>query len=88
MLLLSKEATAKDKSLKTQLLFTTNDEKGSETENIWRRPGFFGDQKRDFSISKMNFPENTFCYANSGIIITVKGEFAIYLDYVILVQLI
>ena len=36
----------------------------------------------------MNFPENTFCCANNGTSSTVKGEFAIYPDYVILGQLI
>lgn len=77
MMLLSKEATAKDKNLKTQLLF-----------KIWKRPGVFGDRKRDFSISKADSPENTLCYANQGTISTGIGDFEIHLDYVILKQLI
>ena len=36
----------------------------------------------------MNFPESTLCCANNGTSSTVKGEFAIYPDYVILGQLI
>ena len=42
MLLLSKEATDKDCSLKTQLLVTSND--GQEKlsgENVWKNNGFF-----------------------------------------------
>ena len=69
-------------------MLNTKDEKYCETEKIWRRPGYFGYQKEDFSISKVNFPENMFCYANQGTLSTVKGNFAIYLDYVILGRLI
>ena len=69
-------------------MLNTNDEKYCETEKIWRRPGYFEYQNEDFSISKVNFPENMFCYANQGTVSTVKGNFAIYLDYVILGQLI
>lgn len=86
MLLLVKEDSGKDKGLKTQPLVAINDEK--ESEKIWRYPGFFGDQKVDFPILKVNFPENNLCYANQGTISTVKGDFAICLDFVILKQLI
>lgn len=43
-------------------------------------PGFFVDQKGDFFSSKVNFLENTLCYANQGTISTVT-------DYLILGQL-
>ena len=79
---MAKSKHVKDKSLKTQLLLTTNHEKASETEKIWRHSGFFGDQKGDFSISKVNLIENTLCNANKATVSTVKE------DYVILGQLI
>ena len=45
----------------------------------------FGDQKGDFTMKKQNFPENTLVYCNQGTISTLKaGDYAIYLDYVIL----
>ena len=50
---------------------------------------FFGDQKRDFTITKPNFPENTLVYCNQGTISTLKaGDYAVYLDYIILGQII
>ena len=49
--------------------------------------GFFGDQRRDLTVSKGNFPENTLPYANQRVITNLKaGERAIYLDYVVLAQ--
>ena len=89
MLYLSKEATDKDASLKMQLLLSSKGDDKCPTETIWRRNGFFGDQKVEFTITKANFPENTLIYINNGTISIVKGrDYAIYLDYIILGQLI
>ena len=53
------------------------------------RKRFLGNQKSDFTITKVNFPENTSVYCNQGTILTLKaGEYAIYLDHVILGQII
>ena len=42
MLLLSKEATDKDCSLKTQLLVSSNDgQEKLSSENVWKNNGFF-----------------------------------------------
>ena len=50
--------------------------------------GFFGDQRAELTILKANFPENSFCYVNQGSLSHVKGgEIAIYLDFVMLGQL-
>lgn len=51
-------------------------------------PKIFSRSKRRFLHFKVNFPGNTLCYANQRTIFTVKGDFAIYLDYVVLGQLI
>lgn len=79
----SKEATSKDKCLKTQLLLSTGDKK-SWNWKIWNKAGFSGNHTTDFTINKASFPENTLVYVNQGIVTLVKDEFAVYLDYVIL----
>ena len=89
MMYLTKEATNKDQSLKMQLLYSADDKPASETELIWKKSNFFGDQKGEFAINKANFPENTFIYTNQGSIPTLKaGDYAVYLDYDVLGQLI
>ena len=87
---LSKEATNKDKSLNAQFLLSTGtgDEKSANTEKKWNKPDFLGDQVADFTIIKVNFPKNTLEYTSQGNITLVKGDLAVYLDYVILGQLI
>ena len=89
MMYLSKDAKNKDESLKMKLLLSTDDKAAVGTELIWKRNGFFGDQKGEFTINKPAFPENTLIYTNQGWISTLKGgDHVIYLDYVVLGQLI
>ena len=45
MLLLSKEMTDKDKSMKTQLLYKSKQEDKLSGEKIWKKNGFFKDVK-------------------------------------------
>ena len=53
------------------------------------KTGFFENQKGDFTIKKPYFPENILIYRNQGTISTLKAtEYAIYLHYVILGQII
>ena len=87
---LSKEATNKDQSLKMQMMLSLDKEHlAYNSEKIWSSNGFFGNQRGDFTIKKPNFPENKLVYCNQGIISTLKeGDYAIYLDYVVLEQLI
>ena len=88
MLLLSKEATSKDQQLKTQMLISLKEDESKKTETLWPGNGFFNEQRTDLTITKPNFPENTLVYyINQGSISTVKGEHAIYLEFVILGQL-
>ena len=85
---LSKKATNKDVQLKSQMVMTFQDDESKGSEKIWLETGFFGDQRAEFTILKGNFPENSFCYVNQGSLSLVKGgEKAIYLDFVILDQL-
>lgn len=90
IMFLSKEATNKDQSLKMQMMLSVKDGKtdSAATEKIWKSSGFFGNQRTDLTIAKANFPDNTLVYLNNGSISAAKGgQTAIYLDYVILVQI-
>ena len=86
MLYLSKEASTKDQNLKTQMLMTLNDDSDSR-KTIWKSNGFFKEQRTDLTIKKPNFPENTFVYVNQGSVSPIKGEQAIYFEFVILGQI-
>ena len=88
MLYLSKEASTKDQHLKTQMMMTLNDDNDSQkTETIWKSNGSFKEQRTYLTIKKPNFPENTLVYMNQGSISPIKGEQAIYLEFVILGQI-
>ena len=55
MLLLSKEATDKDRSLKTQLLVTSNDSQETLSgERVWKNNDFFQDLRPDLNLEKKN----------------------------------
>ena len=68
LLLMTKEATEKDRSLKTQLLLSTNSQSPEKIsgEQVWRKQEFFSEKRADFNIKKRNFPENSLCYINQG----------------------
>ena len=52
LLLLSKEATEKDRSLKTQLLLSTNSQSSEKIngEAVWKKQGFFSDERNDLNF--------------------------------------
>ena len=88
MLLLLKEMTDKDRSIKTQLLFKSKDDKLSG-EKIWKENGYFGDVKAELNLEKVNISENCLLYVNQGFLSTVKsGEIAMYLHNFVIGQLI
>ena len=71
------------------MMLSLDKESSSNREKIWKKKFFEGDQKGDFTITKPNFPENTLVYCNQGTISTLKArDYAIYLDYIILGQII
>ena len=72
-----------------QMLLSLDKSDSSNSEKKLEKNGVFGDQKFDFTITKPNFPKNTLVYCNQGTVSTLKaGDYAIYLDYVILGQII
>ena len=67
------------------MMLSLDKDDSTNSEKIWKAKGFFGGQKGDFTIKKIDFLENTLVYCNQGTILTLKaGDYAIYLDYVIL----
>ena len=75
ILLLSKEATDKDHSLKIQLLLTSNDSQEKLSgEHVWKNNGFFQDLRLDLNLEKKNIPENTLFYINQSFLSTVKSD--------------
>ena len=63
MMVLSKEMTDKDRSLKTQLLVTENEGKDVLSgEKVWKNNGFFGDIKPEMTLEKVNLSENTLIF--------------------------
>ena len=92
ILLMIKEATDKDRSLKTQMLLSTSVNSTPENisgEQVWKRNGYFSDEKANLNIEKQNFPENALCDINQGYISAVKGgELAMYNHNHILGQLV
>ena len=69
------------------MMMSLNDNDSKKTENVWKENGFFKEQRTDLTISKPNFPENNLCYVNQGSISSIKGEQAIYLEFVIIGQI-
>ena len=90
MLIFRKKATDKDRSLKTKLFVSTNnnDDKISD-DRVWRENGFFGEIRPDLKLEKRNIPENCLFYVNQAFLSTVKnGHLAMYVDNFILGKLI
>ena len=89
MVVLSKEMSDKDKSMKTQLMFKSEPKNKLSGEQIWKKNGFFKDVRAELSLQKVNILENCLIYINQGFLSTVKnGEIAMYLDNFIIGQLI
>ena len=84
---LSSESMSQNQKTKSQMMVSLGYSKEANTEKIWGDAGFFKDQRIDLAIPKANFPENTLCYVNQGSISQVKDGEAIYLEYVILGQI-
>ena len=89
-MLLSKEMTDKDRSMKTQLLIRSNDgDDKLSGEKVWNENGFFKDIRPELNLEKVNMPENTLHYVNQAFLSTVKnGEIAMYVQNFIIGQLI
>ena len=91
MLLLSKELTDKDRSMKAQLLIrsSASDDEKLSGEKVWKNNGFFKDVRPGLNLKKANIPENCLFYINQSFLLTVKiGDIAMYNQNFITGQLI
>ena len=72
---MTREATEKDRSLKTQLVLSTNSQSPVKIngKQVWKERGYFSDERADFNIEKRNFRENALSYINQRYFSTVKG---------------
>ena len=74
MMVLTKEATDKNKSLKTQLTISSkSSEEKISGERVWPNEGFFKDTKLELNLETKNIPENSLFYINQLYISTVKN---------------
>ena len=91
MLLLSKELTDKDRSMKTQLLIrsSASDDEKLSGEKVWKNNGFFKDIRPELNLEKVNIPENCLFYINQSFLSTMKnGDIAMHNQNFIIGQLI
>ena len=84
---LSTESMSQNQKTESQMMVSFDQNKGSNCDKIWEEPGFFNETITDLTISKPNFPENTLCYINQGTVSQIKDGEAIYLEYVVLGQI-
>ena len=90
MMILSKEMTDKDRSMKSQLLITSpsNVDEKLSGEKVWKCNGYFKDVRPELNLEKVNMPENCLFYANQASLSTVKnGDIAMYVQNFIIGQL-
>ena len=52
-----------------------------------RKIDFLENQRADLSIKKLNFPKNTLVYMNNSSVTLINGGHAIYLEFVIIAQI-
>ena len=91
MLLLSKELTDKDRSMKTQLHIrsSASDDKKLSGEKVWKNSGFFKDIRPELNLEKIKIPENCLFYIHQSFLSTVKnGDIAMYNQNFIIGQMI
>ena len=89
VMVLTKEVTDNDRSLKTQLTISSKSSKEKiSSERVWSNEGFFKDTKPELKLEKKYTPENALFYINQLYISTVKnGDLVMYHHNFIIDQL-
>ena len=89
---MTKATTANAKNISTKIVAATfENELGSEEvswERVWRNFGYFDARKSDYSMEKVNFPENTLLYINQAFLTVKKNKKSFYCDYYVLIQIV
>ena len=70
------------------MMISMNEDKVEKSsERILKENGFFKYQRTDLTIGKPHFPENRLVYVNNGSITLVIGGHAMYVEFVIIGQI-
>ena len=90
MIVLTKEVTDKDRSLKTQLTISCkSSEDKISGDRVWTKEGFFMETKPELNLEKKYIPENALFHINQSYTSTVKnGNLTMYHHNFIIGQLI
>ena len=82
---MTKATTDNDKNISTNIVAATfENQLGSQEvsgERVWRNFGYFDTRKSDYSMEKVNFPENTLLYINQAFLTVKKNKNIFYCDY-------
>ena len=85
---MTKAPTENDRNVTTKIVAATfeNDLGSVEVsgEKVWKNFGYFDARKSDYSMEKVNFPENTLFYLNQSYLTVKKNKKNFYCDYFIL----
>ena len=85
---MTKAPTENDRNVSTKIVAVTfeNDLGSVEVsgEKVWKNFGYFDARKSDYSMEKVNFPENTVFYLNQSYLTVKKNKKIFYCDYFIL----
>ena len=85
---MTKATTDNDKNISTNIVAATfENQLGSQEvsgERVWRNFGYFDTRKSDYSMEKVNFPENTLLYINQAFLTVKKNKNIFYCDYQVL----
>ena len=74
---MTKHATEKDLSLKSQLIISASGSENSEdgcNEKLWPTGRFFRDERSEFEMKKVNYPQNNLFYMNQAYLTVQKGN--------------
>ena len=85
---MTKATTDNDKNISLNIVAATfENQLGSQEvsgERVWRNFGYFDTRKSDYSMEKVNFPENTLLYINQAFLTVQKSKNIFYCDYYVL----
>ena len=85
---MTKAPTENDRNVTTKIVAATfeNDLGSVEVsrEKVWKNFGYFDARKSDYSMEKVNFPENILFYLNQSYLTVKKNKKNFYCDYFIL----
>ena len=91
LVFMTKATKDNDKSISTNIVAVTFDnELGSEKvseERVWKSLGYFDAGKSDYSMEKINFPDNTLLYINQAFLTVKMNKKIYYCDYYVLDQI-